>query len=293
MGEESSMKSLNIIGAGKVGKVLARHFHEQQVFRLQQVMNRSLPSALHAVDWLGAGQAAANIASLQAADVTMLTVADDQIASTCQQLADAGLLHAGSVIFHCSGAKSSAQLQAASLCGAVVASVHPVRSFANIDLLATQFGGTICSLEGDQPALDILLPALQSIGAQTLTISAANKLLYHAGSVFASNYLVTLMETALQTYQAAGISAEMAKKMAEPLARQTLENIFAMSTAAALTGPIARGDMQTVALQHEKVADWKQSAGDLYQAFIEPTVALAEFQCRLQDQDQLRPHSEK
>ncbi len=269
------MKTLNIIGAGKLGKVLAKNFLRHQQFAIQQVLNRSLASASNAVAWLGAGQAVGEIGQLQAADVTMLSVSDDQIASVCQQLADAGLLKAGSVIFHCSGAKASTELRAAQEAGAAVASVHPVRSFANVDLLAEQFAGTICSVEGDEAALALLLPALQGIGAETVIIKAANKLLYHAGSVFASNYLVTLMEIALKTYQAAGIPADIAQKMAAPLAKQSLENVFALGTQAALTGPIARGDMQTVAIQQKKLSDWNQLAGDLYQAFTQPTIDLA------------------
>ncbi|MFZ6711409.1 Rossmann-like and DUF2520 domain-containing protein [Undibacterium sp. TC9W] len=269
------MKSLNIIGAGKVGKVLAKNFQRQQVFAIQQVLNRSLGSASDAVVWLGAGQAVDAIPQLQPADVTMLSVSDDQIASVCQQLVDAGLLKAGSVIFHCSGAKASTELQPARLAGAAVASVHPVRSFANVDLLAEQFAGTICSLEGDEAALAVLVPVLQATGAETVIIKADNKLLYHAGSVFASNYLVTLMEVALRTYQAAGIPADIAQKMAAPLARQTLENVFTLGTRAALTGPIARGDMQTVALQQSRLSNWDQQAGDLYLAFTQPTIDLA------------------
>ncbi|MES2039901.1 MAG: Rossmann-like and DUF2520 domain-containing protein [Pseudomonadota bacterium] len=280
------MKTLNIIGAGKVGKVLAKNFQRQQVFVIQQVLNRTLTSACDAVAWLGAGQAVDEISQLQPADVTMLTVSDDQIANVCQQLADAGLLKAGSVIFHCSGAKASTELQAARLAGAAVASVHPVRSFANVDLLAEQFAGTICSLEGDGVALVLLVPALQATGAETVIINADNKLLYHAGSVFASNYLVTLMEVALRTYQAAGIPIETAQKMAAPLARQTLENVFNLGTQAALTGPIARGDMQTVALQQTRLNDWDQQTGDLYQAFTQPTIDLAAARIS-------RPHSEK
>ncbi|PXX38764.1 Rossmann-like and DUF2520 domain-containing protein [Undibacterium pigrum] len=280
------MKTLNIIGVGKVGKVLAKNFLRQQQFAIQQVLNRSMASASTAVAWLGAGRAVDAIAQLQPADVTMLTVSDDQITSVCQQLADAGLLKDGSVIFHCSGAKASTELQAARMAGATVASVHPVRSFANVDLLAEQFVGTICSLEGDEAALAVLVPALQAIGAETVIIQAENKLLYHAGSVFASNYLVTLMEVALRTYQAAGIPAEVAQKMAAPLARQTLENVFALGTQAALTGPIARGDMQTVVLQQSRLSEWDQQAGDLYRVFTQPTVDLAA--ARISDS-----HSEK
>lgn len=270
------MSGLNIIGAGKVGRVLGRQFFRSGAFRIAQVVNRSLPVASASVAFIGSGEAVADLAHLQAAEVTMLSVADDQIEATCDALAARGLFQRGSIVFHCSGAKASNLLASASAAGASVASLHPVASFADVARLADHFEGTICSLEGDEQALQVLLAALQAIQARVVQISAANKLLYHAGSVFASNYLVTLMETALQTYQAAGIPAEMAKAMAEPLARQSLENVFQMGTAAALTGPIARGDMATVALQQQVLSAWDANAGALYQAFTPPSVALAQ-----------------
>lgn len=269
------MQSLNIIGAGKVGRVLGRQFLQHRVFEIGQVCNRSMSSAQDAVAFMGGGEAISAIDKLTPADVTMLTVPDDQIAGTCASLAAMGLFRSGSVVFHCSGAKASTELHAASLAGAVVASLHPVRSFADPAQLAASFAGTICSLEGDALALQVMVPALQAIEARVVQISAANKLLYHAGSVFASNYLVTLMETALQAYLAAGIPAEIATAMAEPLARQSLDNVFALGTVAALTGPIARGDMATVEKQGKVVADWDAAAGVLYEAFTPLTERLA------------------
>ena len=170
---------------------------------------------------------------------------------------------------------ATTELAAAASSGAAVASVHPVRSFADPQAVADHFAGTICSLEGDRRALDVLLPAMQAVGAQTVEISAESKLLYHAGSVFASNYLVSLMDTALRAYQSAGIPPELALAMAAPLARQSLENVFKLGTPAALTGPIARADMTTVSRQQAVVAQWDQAAGELYQAFITPTTGLA------------------
>ncbi|MDO8702469.1 MAG: DUF2520 domain-containing protein [Undibacterium sp.] len=269
------MQSLNIIGAGKVGRVLGRQFVQHQVFHLAQVVTRSAISARQAVAFIGGGEDVSDLANLVPADVTMLTVPDDQIASTCVELAARGFFGPGSVVFHCSGAKASTELAAASAAGAVVASLHPVCSFADPTQLAEHFAGTICSLEGDAAALEILISALQMIQAKVVQISAANKLLYHAGSVFASNYLVTLMETALQVYQAAGIPADIAIAMAEPLARQSLDNVFKLGTVAALTGPIARGDMATVEKQGLVVGEWNAASGILYEAFTPLTLALA------------------
>lgn len=269
------MQTLSIVGAGKVGQVLGRVLLRARVLQPAQVLNRSLASAQQAAAFIGGGQAIAAMSRLRKADVYMLSVPDDSIAASCAALAQAGVLDEDSIVFHCSGAKASTELHAAAACGASVASLHPVRSFADPLAVADDFAGTICSVEGDARALDLLLPALQAAGAQTVQISAAGKLLYHAGAVFANNYLVTLLDTALRAYQAAGVSREMAQAMAEPLARQTLENVFALGTAQALTGPIARGDMATVASQQRAVAGWDGTAGDLYAAFIAPTVALA------------------
>lgn len=267
--------SLNIIGAGKVGRVLGRLFAQHRAFQIGQIASRSALTVEQAVAFIGAGVSVTALPELAPADVTMLTVPDDQIAIVCRELVALGMIRSGSIVFHCSGAKSSTELIAASAVGAFVASVHPVCSFADLAQLAANFEGSICSLEGDAAALQVLTPAFQTIHAKVVPISAANKLLYHAGSVFASNYLVTLMEVALQTYQAAGIPADVAKAMAEPLARQSLDNVFKLGTVAALTGPIARGDMATVEKQAEVVGAWDTSAGDLYAAFTAPTIALA------------------
>ncbi|MFZ6849276.1 Rossmann-like and DUF2520 domain-containing protein [Undibacterium sp. RuRC25W] len=279
------MKTLSIIGAGKVGKVLGRCFQEHHLFKLTQIHNRRVETAISACEFIGVENqlALADITFLRAADVWMLAVSDDQIVDVCETLQQQQVLHANSVIFHCSGSKASTELKAAIACGAAIASVHPVASFADPAQVAQQFQGTICSVEGDQRALDVLVPALSAIGARVVQISAESKLLYHAGSVLASNYLVTLLDTALRAYQAAGIPAELSLAMAAPLARQSMENVFALGGAAALTGPIARGDMQTVMRQQMVVRHWDAKAGDLYQAFISPTEDLAE----------LKRHSEK
>jgi predicted short-subunit dehydrogenase-like oxidoreductase (DUF2520 family) len=204
----------------------------------------------------------------------MLAVGDDQIVPACVALAQAVPL-AGSVVFHCSGALVSDRLQAARDAGALVASVHPIRSFADPAAVAAEFSGTFCGIEGDEGALAILTPALQAIGAQPVPINAAAKTVYHAAAVFASNYLVTVLDAALRAYQAAGIPEAVARKLAQPLAAESMANVFRLGAAAALSGPIARGDLATVARQQEAVTRWDAGTGALYQALIAPTTDLA------------------
>lgn len=270
------MLNLSIIGAGKLGRTFAYMWHQHGVFQVQQILNRSLASATSAVTMIGAGCAIDELSDLDNSQILMLAVPDDKIAAICLQLAETSKIAPGTIVFHCSGAKASTELQCLADMGAFIASLHPVRSFAEPSVVADSFTGTICSVEGDERALATLVPALEAIAAQVVRINAEHKLLYHAGSVFASNYLVSLMDIAMRSYQAAGISPEIAQAMAEPLARHTLETIFKQGCVKALTGPIARGDRQTVETQMEHVKQWNADAGALYQAFIAPTQGLAD-----------------
>jgi predicted short-subunit dehydrogenase-like oxidoreductase (DUF2520 family) len=267
--------SLNIVGAGHVGRVLGRLFALHGVFAVQDVLTRSPASAQDAVAFIGAGRALAQAADLRPAQVWMLAVGDDQIAPVCAALAGSGLL-AGATVFHCSGAKSSNELQAARQAGARVASVHPVRSFADPAAVAAAFDGTWCGVEGDAEALALLSPACEAIGARQVAIDAAAKTVYHAASVFASNYLVTVLDAALRAYVAAGVPPEVARELARPLASETLANVFKLGAPGALSGPIARGDVATVARQHAALQDWDGPTAALYDALVAATTALAE-----------------
>ncbi len=273
---ESTMpKTLSIIGAGKLGQTLGRLWSGCGIFRLQDVLNQSLPSAQRAVEFIGAGRAIGEWAELRVANVYLIATPDDRIAASCDALAQAGLLDTGSTVFHCSGALPSSALQMASERGAAVASIHPIRSFAAPAEVVKSFAGTWCGMEGDARALELLTPAFAAIGAQTAQINADAKIHYHAGAVFASNYLVTLLDIARQSYMRAGIAPEIALQMMAPLVRETVENVFRLGPEAALTGPVARGDMATAERQRQAVAGADPAHGELYAQFMQLTRALA------------------
>jgi predicted short-subunit dehydrogenase-like oxidoreductase (DUF2520 family) len=267
-------RTLNIVGAGKVGRVLGRLFAASGSFVVQDVLTRSPASADEAVRFIGSGAAVAGFADMRAADVWMLAVSDDAIEPVCGLLAQNAKL-AGSVVFHCSGAKSSAALEAAARAGAMTASLHPVRSFADPAHVAQHFEATFCGIEGDAGALALLGEALTRIGGEAVPIDAAAKTVYHAASVFASNYLVTVLDAALRSYKAAGISDEVARRLAGPLAQESLDNVLRLGPDAALTGPIARGDTSTVARQQAALDGWDADSGALYRALALATSALA------------------
>lgn len=265
--------TLNLVGAGHVGRVLGRLFASHAVFDVQDVLTRSGASAQGAVDFIGAGQACVEMAAMRPAQVWLLAVSDDQIAPVCAALARTHDL-AGALVLHCSGAKASDELRAAGERGALVASVHPIRSFADPDGVAQAFAGTFCGVEGDAGALALLGPAFEAIGARLVPIDAAAKTVYHAAAVFASNYLTTVLDAALRAYQAAGVPEAVARELAQPLASETLANVFRLGPAAALSGPVARGDTATVARQQAALLAWDAATGRLYEALVPLTVDL-------------------
>ncbi|SFU45742.1 Rossmann-like and DUF2520 domain-containing protein [Pseudoduganella namucuonensis] len=265
-------RSLSVIGGGHVGRVLGRLLGSRCA--VLDVLTRSPSSARAAVDFIGAGVAADGYAALRPADIYLLSVGDDQIEPACAALAAAVPLR-GAIVFHCSGALASDRLAAARAAGAHVASVHPIRSFADPAAVAADFAGTFCGVEGDAEAVDALNALLLALGARPVAIDAAAKTVYHAAAVFASNYLTTVLDAALRAYQAAGIPEQTARELARPLAAETLANVFRLGAAPALSGPIARGDMATVARQEAAVAQWDAATGELYHALIAPTVELA------------------
>jgi predicted short-subunit dehydrogenase-like oxidoreductase (DUF2520 family) len=100
--------------------------------------------------------------------------------------------------------------------------------------------------EGEPDVLEVLRQLVEKIGGIPHTIQAANKALYHCSSVIACNYLNALMDVALTVAEEAGLDRKTAWQALVPLVRSTLTNIDNLGTAGALTGPIERGDVQTV-----------------------------------------------
>jgi len=246
------MQTLNIIGAGRLGKTLGRLWQRENLFRVQSIYNRSYDSALAAVEFIGAGQASDTIESMTAADYWLISCSDGEIAMIAERLADKLSEREGIIAFHCSGALSSQVLEV--LRPASIASAHPVHSFAeplrSLDALA----GSSVALEGDSLAVSALENAFTAINCEILTIEARHKSLYHAGSVIACNYLTVLVDLSLRSFAAAGIERDNALKLLQPIVLQTAQNNMTLGPEKSLTGPIARGDLKTVATQLESLS---------------------------------------
>ena len=270
------MLTLNIIGAGRAAQTLAHLWQQAGLLQIQTVLCRQQQHAQQAVELIGAGTATSDLAQSPPADIWLIATPADQIQPVATQLAAMGI-H-GQSAFHLSGSLTAEHLAPLRACGLALASIHPIRSFAQPQLAISQFAGTCCGSEGDAGALALLLPLFSGIGAQTFTIESQHKSLYHAGSVIACNYLVTLLEAGLQCFEAAGVSREHATTALLPLLHGALNNIGKLGTAQALTGPIVRGDAGVVAKHQTALQQSLPQLLPLYQLLGQHTLQLASTQ---------------
>jgi predicted short-subunit dehydrogenase-like oxidoreductase (DUF2520 family) len=272
------MKTLNIIGAGRVGRTLAALWRQRHVMEIHDVFNRAPQSTRDAVAFIGAGRAAESLATMRPADLWMLATPDSELPSAAARLAASGRLRAGDLVFHCSGALASSELRASFMADVHVASVHPLKTFADPQDAARTFAGTYCVAEGDAAALSTLKPAFEQIGARVSEIDPQHKTIYHAASVIVSNYLTALLEAGLQCYEKAGLPRDTAAAMMAPLVRETVDNIFKLGTVKALTGPIARGDAAVVERQVRALQAFDPRIADVYRALGRLAVDLSRAQ---------------
>lgn len=275
------MKTLNIIGSGRVGRACGRMWAQSRVFEIQDVLTRSRASAGEGVKFIGAGHAVGHLDEMRSADVWMIATRDDAIVPSCVTLAASGKITPDDIVFHVSGATPSSDLNAVKDKGALTASVHPIKTFTDAELAVQTFPGTFCSAEGDAKALEVLKPAFEKIGAKVFDIAPELKPVYHSGGVLACNYLVALIEAALRAHEKAGIPRDASLKALEPMVRDTVDAIFDKGPARALTGPISRGDVATVKRQLAMVRGWDPGIGELYRGLGLIAVSLAESDQRL------------
>jgi predicted short-subunit dehydrogenase-like oxidoreductase (DUF2520 family) len=237
-----------------------------------------MDSARRASDFIGEGQPVSNATELTPADWIVIATPDDAIESVCCQLAETAALTSANLVFHCSGARTSHLLASARARGTLIASAHPVKTFANPLAASASWAGTPVALEGDDEACRQLQTLFQGLGAAPFHIRSESKMLYHAGSVLLCNDLAALIEAGLRCHEAAGIPRERALEMTAPLLRETLANILALGPAQALTGPIARGDLQLACDQLQAVAQLDPVVGAAYRALGMLAISLASQQ---------------
>jgi predicted short-subunit dehydrogenase-like oxidoreductase (DUF2520 family) len=169
----------------------------------------------------------------------------------------------GRIALHSSGALSSEELGVLRACGASVASVHPLMTFVRGS--RPSLSGVSFAIEGDARAMRVARRVVEDLGGQAYPIRKEDKAAYHAWGTFASPLLTALLATTEQVAVLAGVNRKAAKRRMMPILLQTLANYAAFDAAGAFSGPIVRGDVDTVKLHLRALRDLP-SAREVYSA---------------------------
>ncbi|MCK9418133.1 MAG: DUF2520 domain-containing protein [Nitrospirae bacterium] len=273
-------KSVAIIGAGRVGSSVG-FLLKRAGYTVTAVAARSLESAQKASAFIGAGKPATDVVKAASqAEIVFITTPDGAIKNACDRIASGGGFKAGSLVVHMSGAHSLDLLDAARTAGAHRAVLHPLQSLASREQGIKILSGSYFRIETDPEALVIARKIVAALGGIELVMpkwgpdkdSAA---LYHAGAVAVSNYFVALVDYGLKFYQALGADKDEALKAVLPLIRGTLQNIETLGIPDALTGPIARGDIETIQGHIEAMQNKTPELLGLYKGLARQTIPLA------------------
>jgi predicted short-subunit dehydrogenase-like oxidoreductase (DUF2520 family) len=200
------------------------------------------------------------------ADIVLLCVPDTQIANAARLIPPS----AGRLLGHCSGATGLDPLAPHERF-----SLHPLMTVADG---GAQFAGAGAAIAGSTPrALELAAELAGALGMHPVEVADRDRAAYHAAASMASNFLITLEAAAERMARTTGVDRELLV----PLVRATIENWATLGPQTALTGPVARGDEETVALQRAALEERAPDLLPLFDALADATRSLA----KLEDQE--------
>jgi predicted short-subunit dehydrogenase-like oxidoreductase (DUF2520 family) len=242
-----NLLNFNIIGAGRLGQNLALSLLSATHSKLVNICNRTLQSAHHATNEIGAGQAVAGLVDLSPVRLTFITAPDDDIPTIASRMANGHKISSNEIFVHCSGVLSSEVLTPLQQKGGLIASIHPMKAFRKKHISADAFQKCDCAIEGDDAAVQLLISCFTQMGANVFRLNPTKKKVYHAAAVMASNYMVTLAGCAVELLLEAGLTEREAQLLTQHLMSNTLSNLQHVDHVNdALTGPLMRGDVGTI-----------------------------------------------
>ena len=238
------MRTVSIVGAGRVGGALALSLPRDKYRVENLVINENSPAdeVVSALEPTTSVTRLDNIESISS-DIVLVTTQDGCIreAATAVGLK---IKHAAT-IFHTSGACDSTIFSDLAEMGHSTGSMHPLVSISLAMLGPERFRGAFFCVEGDANAVGLGKSIASDLGGRPFTIETRFKILYHAAAVTACGHLVALFDASVEMMTKCGLTDVQAKEILMPLVLSTVKNLDEQDTAAALTGTFARADIET------------------------------------------------
>jgi predicted short-subunit dehydrogenase-like oxidoreductase (DUF2520 family) len=239
-----TMRTISIVGAGRVGRTLGKRLRELG-WRVEAVVTRSRGTARAAVRAIGGGRAQTAAVEGAGADVVLMATPDGALSGVAAAMAAAKRANwRGKVMLHTSGALDSSVLSPLAACGAATGSLHPMQTFSGRG--TPRLDGVIFAIEGQPRAQRVAQGIARSLGGVPVLIRGRDKPVYHAAGALVASQALALLEAATQMLVKIGFTRRRALEALLPLMRQMLDNFERLGPRPAWTGPIARGDYATV-----------------------------------------------
>lgn len=265
---------VSVIGAGAMGRVLAARLHAHG-YPVLGVLSRTRASAESLGRRVEARIYSENLSDLPPATrLVVVCVPDGQIEAVAERLRRVGHAWRQTVVLHTSGALPASALQPLADEGARVLSFHPLQTVTPRSDAAV-LDGVYAGVEGAAPAVAAGIELAANLGMRYVVLTAEAKPRYHLAASVASNFLVTLHAVVQQVLQTLDLDRATAQEVMAPLVRGTLANLEASTPEDALTGPIARGDLETVRRHGLALRRHLPHLVPVYAALAMETVSLA------------------
>ncbi len=253
-----------IVGAGNLGTALAVSLNSA-AYCVREIVSREGKASRRRAGML-ARQVGARATTLHnpeiSADLVWLCVPDREIAACARTLAKVTSWR-NKIAVHSSGALTSDVIALLRGRGAMIASAHPLMTF--VSGVTPSLAGVGFAVEGDPQAVRVVRGLVKSLGGRVFPIQKRDKAAYHAWGTFVSPLLTALLAASERVAKAAGVPKEAARRRVLPIVRQTVENYAKQGAARGFSGPIVRGDADTVA-KHLHVLRAVQEAREVYRA---------------------------
>ena len=178
----------------------------------------------------------------------------------------------GRIVLHTSGALDRSVLAPLAVRGAATGSLHPMQTFSGRGV--PRLDGVIFAVEGDPPAVKKARAIAHALGGEAVTLTGRDKPAYHAAGAFVAGRVLAVMEAATRILMEMGFTRRRAAQALLPLVRQMLENFEHLGPRAAWTGPLSRGDYDTIAKHIEALAPFPREVRDAYIALTRLTACM-------------------
>lgn len=261
---------IGIVGAGRVGCSIGRYLREHGV-AVAGYYSKSKESVEFAATFTETTAFPSLGELVKASDMIFITTPDGEIRSVWEHIAEESIQ--GKIVCHFSGSLSSVVFSGRRQAGATGCSAHPMYAFSSKETSYRQLNQVLFTMEGDREALDSVGSIWEQTGIRFCVIDSEKKERYHAAASMISNMMIGLYQMGIDMLQDCGFEEDMARTLVEPLVRDNITQLLDTSPEQALTGPIERGDAETVRKHLVALTDTER---DVYVNLGQKLIGIAE-----------------